>query len=86
MSIKKMKYAEWIRLDDAGVLHLDVELPDCGSLLPFLRACNLEFDCTETASRGEEVIFESGTTVDEVHRASGPIRCARSVDNPHAAD
>jgi hypothetical protein len=67
--INKTKYAEWIRLDDAGILHVDVDLGDCDLLLPFLRACNLEFDCAERDSKGEEVVFEHGTTVEQVHAA-----------------
>jgi hypothetical protein len=67
--IKKIRYAEWIRLDDAGNLHVDIQLPDCSALLPFLRACNLQFDCKELESRGEEVTFRPGTTVAQVHAA-----------------
>jgi hypothetical protein len=65
----KINYAEWIRLDDAGILRVDVHLADCGTLLPFLRACDLEFECTETDARGEEVAFEPGTTAEQVHAA-----------------
>ena len=71
MPIKQIRYSEWIRLDDAEVLHVDVQLPDCATLLPFLRGCGLAFDCTEMESRGEVVTFQSGTTVDQVHAALG---------------
>ncbi|HEX4144767.1 MAG TPA: hypothetical protein VHY91_14775 [Pirellulales bacterium] len=69
MSIRKFRYAEWIRLDDSGILRIDVQLEDCATLLPFLRACNLEFDCVQTESRDEEVVFQRGTTVNQVHAA-----------------
>ena len=67
--LQKFRYAEWIRLDDDGILRVDVQLADCGTLLPFLRACKLQFDCDELESKGEEVTFEPGTTVQQVYAA-----------------
>jgi hypothetical protein len=66
---KKIRYAEWIRLDDSEILHVDVRLEDCAALLPFLRASGLKFDSAQTESRGEEVTFHPGTTVSQVHAA-----------------
>jgi hypothetical protein len=68
-SMSKIKYAEWIRLDAAAMLHIDVQLADCGKLLPFLRANKLHFECTELETLGEQVTFWPGTTVDQVHAA-----------------
>jgi hypothetical protein len=69
MAENQIRFSEWIRLDDNDILHVDVQLRDCASLLPFLRACNLQFDCTELESGGEDVAFQPGTTIGQVHNA-----------------
>jgi hypothetical protein len=78
MPVSQIRYSEWSCLDDAGVLHVDVQLPDCATLLSFLRGCGLAFNCTELESGGEEVTFRAGTTVHQVHAAlvqfDGPSR------------
>ncbi len=73
MPINTTRYAEWIRLDDSEILHVDVRFEDCASLLPFLRACNLQFDCTEIESRGEDIL--SGNNRRPSSCRSIAIRC-----------
>ena len=67
--IKRVRYAEWIRLDDSEILHVNVQFQDCGTLLPFLRASNLQFDFAEHDLEGEQLTFHPGTTITQVHAA-----------------
>jgi hypothetical protein len=69
MARKKSCYSQWIRLDAAGILRLDVQLSDCAVLLQFLRSSNLQFDCAPMESGGEHLSFHPGTSIQHVQTA-----------------